>query len=69
MSFSILESAAALLKAETGKAAYKLLANILRNNRDKAAANTIISTTPQNDNVRGASAYRGIFSPKDGQES
>ena len=64
-----LESAAALLKAETGKAAYKLLANILRNNRDKAAANTIISTTPQNDNVRGASAYRGIFSPKDGQES
>lgn len=64
-----LESAAALLKAEAGKAAYKLLANILRNNRDKAAANTIISTTPQNDNVRGASAYRGIFSPKDGQES
>lgn len=45
------------------------LANILRNNRDKAAVNTIISTTPQNDNVRGASAYRGIVSSKDRQES
>ena len=63
-----LESAAALMKAETGKAAYRSLANILKNNRDKAAANTIISTTPQNDNVRGASAYRGIVSSKDKQE-
>lgn len=63
-----LESAAALMKAEAGKAAYRLLANILRNNRDKAAVNTIISTTPQNDNVRGASAYRGIVSSKDRQE-
>ena len=63
-----LESAAALMKAEAGKAAYRLLANILRNNRDKAAVNTIISTTPQNDNVRGASAYRGIVSSKDRQK-
>ena len=64
-----LESAAALMKAETGKAGYKLLAGILKSNRDKAAANTIISTTPQNDNVRGASAYRSIVSPKDKPES
>ena len=56
------------MKAEAGKAAYRLLANILRNNRDKAAVNTIISTTPQNDNVRGASVYRGIVSSKDRQE-
>ena len=56
------------MKAEAGKAAYRLLANILRNNRDKAAVNTIISTTPQNDNVRGASAYRGIVSSKDRQK-
>ena len=46
------------MKAETGKAGYKLLAGILKSNRDKAAANTIISTTPQNDNVRGASAFK-----------
>lgn len=64
-----LESAAALMKAETGKAGYKLLSNILKNNRDKAAANTIISTTPQNDNVRGASAYRSILSPNDKSKS
>lgn len=64
-----LESAEALMKAETGKAAYRLLANILKNNMDKAAVNTIISTTPQNDNVRGASAYRGVVSPKDKRES
>lgn len=59
-----LESAAALLKAETGKAAYKLLANILKNNRDKAAANTIVSTTPKNENVRGAGAFKTIVPPK-----
>ena len=64
-----LESASALMKAETGKAGYKLLAGILKSNRDKAAANTIISTTPQNDNVRGASAFRSIVSPKDKPES
>ena len=57
------------MKAETGKAGYKLLSNILKNNRDKAAANTIISTTPQNDNVRGASAYRSILSPNDKSKS
>ena len=68
-SYDRLESAAALMKAETGKAGYKLLAGILKSNRDKAAANTIISTTPQNDNVRGASAYRNIVSPKDKPES
>ena len=60
-----LESAAALMKAEAGKAGYKLLSNILKNNRDTAAVSTIISTTPKNDNVRGASAYKGIVSPKD----
>ncbi len=64
-----LESAAALMKAETGKAAYKALSNILKSNRDKQAANAIISTTPQNYNVRGASAYRSIVSPKDGPQS
>ena len=64
-----LESAAALMKSETGKAGYKLLTNILKNNRDKAAVNTIISTTPQNDNVRGASAFRGIVLPKAKPES
>jgi len=63
-----LESAAALLKSETGKAGYKTLSNILKNNRDKAVSSTIISTTPQNDNVRGASAYRGIVSPKEEQK-
>ena len=57
-----------MTKAETGKAAHKSHANIHKDNRDKAAANTIISTTPQNDNVRGASAYRGIVSSKDKQE-
>ena len=34
-----LETAAALMKSETGKAGYRTLANILKNNRDKAAAN------------------------------
>ena len=64
-----LESAATLMKAETGKAGYKLLSNILKHNRDKAAANTIISKTPMNDNVRGASAFRSIVSHKDKPES
>ena len=64
-----LESAAALMKAETGKAGYKLLSNILKHNRDKAAANTIISKTPLNDNVRGASAFRSIVSHKDKPKS
>ena len=64
-----LESAAALMKAETGKAGYKLLSNILKHNRDKAAANTIISNTPMNDNVRGASAFRSIVSHKDKPKS
>lgn len=65
-----LESAAALMKAETGKAGYnKLLSNILMHNRDKAAANTIISKTPLNDNVRGASAFRSIVSHKDKPKS
>lgn len=64
-----LESAAALMKAETGKAGYKLLSNILKYNRDKAAANIIISKTPMNDNVRGASAFRSIVSHKDKPES
>ena len=64
-----LKSAAALMKAETGKAGYKLLSNILKHNRDKAAANTIISKTPLNDNVRGASAFRSIVSHKDKPKS
>ena len=64
-----LESAAALMKAETGKAGYKLLSNILKHSRDKAAANTIISKTPLNDNVHGASAFRSIVSHKDKQKS
>ena len=64
-----LESAAALVKSETGKAAYKLLSNILKNNRDKTAAEEIISTTPKNDSVRGAAAYKSIVSLKDEPES
>lgn len=64
-----LESAAALLKAETGKAGYKLLSNILKNKRDIVGANTIISKIPQNDEVRGASAYAAIVSPKAGRKS
>lgn len=64
-----LESAAALMKAETGKTGYKMLSNILKHNRDKAAANTIISKTPQNDNVRGASTFRSIVSHKDKPKS
>lgn len=55
-----LEAAAALLKSEAGHATYKTLCNILKNSRDKAAQDTIISTTPHNDNVRGAAAFSTI---------
>jgi len=62
--YSRLESAAALLKSETGKASYKTLLNILKNHRDKTAVNTIISTLPHNENVRGAAAYKEIVTLK-----
>jgi hypothetical protein len=42
-------------------AGYKVLSNMLRNNRDiDADGGEIISRTPHNDDVRGASAYTSI---------
>ena len=67
--YSRLEAAAAFMKSETGKAIYKVLSNILKNNRDKAAAETIISKTPHNEDVRGAAAYKSIVSLKDKAKS
>jgi hypothetical protein len=63
-----LETAAALMKSETGKAGYRTLANILKNNRDKAAANEIVSSTPYNPCVRGANAYKSIVSPSNDEQ-
>ena len=63
-----LETAAALMKSETGKAGYRTLANILKNNRDKAAANEIVSSTPYNPCVRGANAYKVIGSPSNDEQ-
>ena len=56
-----LEHACALLRQESGVAGYKVLSNMLRNNRDiDADGGEIISRTPHNDDVRGASAYTSI---------
>ena len=50
-----------MLREEYGTAGYKALANMLKNNRDmEADGGEIISRTPFNDDVRGASAYVSI---------
>ena len=62
-----LEHACAILREESGVAGYKVLANMLKNNRDiEADGGEVISRTPHNDDVRGASAYTSI--PQVGKE-
>ena len=62
-----LDHACALLREEAGTAGYKALANMLRNNRDiEHDGGELISRTPHNDDVRGASAYTSI--PQAGKE-
>ena len=63
-----LDHACALLREEAGTAGYKALANMLRNNRDiEHDGGELISRTPHNDDVRGASAYTSI--PQAGKEA
>lgn len=65
--YTRLEHACALLRREAGVAGYKALANMLKNNRDIACdGGELISRTPHNDDVRGASAYTSI--PQAGKE-
>lgn len=65
-----LERACQMMKEETETASYKTLSNMLKNNRDLPSdEGGIISQTPFNDKVRGASAYLSVSSGKeDGHE-
>ena len=59
------ERACALIHAQTEAFTFQLLKNIIEKDMDKAnisGTTDIISTTPYNDNVRGASSYTKIES-------
>ena len=63
-----LDHACALMREQSGTAGYRILSNMLKNNRDiDADGGELISRTPHNDNVRGASAYTSI--PLAGKEA
>ena len=58
-----IESACALIHQSTEIFSFKLLKNMIRNNTDKAAADgtdKVVSTTPNNPDVRGASSYKHV---------
>ena len=56
------------MREQSGTAGYRILSNMLKNNRDiDADGGEFISRTPHNDDVRGASAYTSI--PLAGKEA
>jgi hypothetical protein len=58
-----IESACALIHQSTEVFSFRLLKNMIRNNKDKAAADgtdRVVSTTPQNTDVRGAASFKHV---------
>ena len=58
-----IESACALIHQSTKIFTFKLLKNMIKNNKDQAAAtgsDAIISSIPQNPDVRGAATYKSV---------
>ena len=58
-----IEGACALIHSSTEIFTFKMLKNLIKNNKDKAVASgvdAIISSTPKNTNVRGAASYKSV---------
>lgn len=60
------ENACRMMKAETSTASFRMLTNILKNNRDLVGQQgEPVCQTPQNDCVRGASKYSSVAKGKE----
>lgn len=58
-----IEAACSLIHQSTDIFSFKMLKNMIKNNKDKAVASgvdAIISSTPNNTDVRGAASYKAV---------